>query len=305
MYVKFWIICAGVLIANTTLAETPRAELFLGNLSPTIDNEKDDTILWQPIVDGLSRYQLKLPLSAVKNSLKYNDTAALFYMSQRNDVGVQLQQKPAGKLRATITSDNFGITFTQHHTPSFAFRFGIENDTISTQPTFGSTWRNITGHLRLDSITANFQRDQLYLSWMRTELADDEKSETLYGVSIANNEVQAQLGTRWFDLFPNSDFVGEIGYESEQLLFAAQLEHNFGLSDWSIGATVNSTTRQASIIFGIKFDVGKKAEVFTSTPKILQSSENNSLKALRRSSLSSLWRKNVQITQKPFLKQHK
>jgi hypothetical protein len=123
--------------------------------------------------------------------------------------------------------------------------------------------------------------------------------------ALTLNKVQAQLGTRWFDLFPNSDFVDEIGYESEQLLFAAQLEHNFGLSDWSIGATVNSTTRQASIIFGIKFDVGKKAEVFTSTPKILQSSENNSLKALRRSSLSSLWRKNVQITQKPFLKEHK
>jgi hypothetical protein len=91
--------------------------------------------------------------------------------------------------------------------------------------------------------------------------------------ALTLNKVQAQLGTRWFDLFPNSDFAGEIGYEREQLLFAAQLEHNFGLSDWSIGATVNSTTRQASIIFGIKFDVGKKAEVFTSTPKILQSSE--------------------------------
>ncbi|MGB1915448.1 MAG: hypothetical protein ACPHL3_05710 [Paracoccaceae bacterium] len=66
MSARFWIICAGALSANIVHAEAPSAELFLGDTSPS------DRLIWQPSLKGLTRYQLQLPESGIKDALKYN-----------------------------------------------------------------------------------------------------------------------------------------------------------------------------------------------------------------------------------------
>ena len=57
MSARVWILCAGALSANITHAESPRAEIFLGNATDA------DALIWQPAPDGLARYQLQLPQS--------------------------------------------------------------------------------------------------------------------------------------------------------------------------------------------------------------------------------------------------
>ena len=57
MSARFWILCAGALSANIALAESPRAELFLGNATDA------GALIWQPAIDGLARYKFQLPRS--------------------------------------------------------------------------------------------------------------------------------------------------------------------------------------------------------------------------------------------------
>ena len=77
-------------MASIVCADTPSAKLFLGNTSSHKEVSTGEAIIWRPAVDGLTRYQLRLPRSGVRDALKYQDSSALFYMSKTSDLGLQL-----------------------------------------------------------------------------------------------------------------------------------------------------------------------------------------------------------------------
>ena len=70
MFARIWIVCAGTLLASTVYADIPSAKLFLGNTSPPREVGTGEEIIWRPAIDGLARYELRLPRSGVRDALK-------------------------------------------------------------------------------------------------------------------------------------------------------------------------------------------------------------------------------------------
>ena len=100
-------------MASIVCADTPSAKLFLGNTSSHKEVSTGEAIIWRPAVDGLTRYQLRLPRSGVRDALKYQDSSALFYMSQTSDLGLQLVRDQAGEIRISVTPEHSRAKYTR------------------------------------------------------------------------------------------------------------------------------------------------------------------------------------------------
>ena len=96
MSARIWIIYFTVWAAGAAIADTPSSQIFLGDFTAASGYDSGEIILWKPEVEGLTRYQLSLPKSGVANALKYRDRAALFYMSDQSDLGIDVVHKERG-----------------------------------------------------------------------------------------------------------------------------------------------------------------------------------------------------------------
>ena len=289
MSARFWIICAGVLIANTSLAETPRAQLFLG------DAASGDRLIWQPAHNGLTRYQLQLPQSGVEDAQKYQDTAALFYLSQKSDLGLQLTEEQEGHFKFILTPEETKALYTQSLTPALSYHLGLQVEGIGNGAHLGASWRTVTGHTKLDEVTAAVEGSDVTLSWARSDLSDDERSERLYSISSNSGDLQARFGTRWFDLFQSTDVLSEIGIDNEALVIGAQLERSLGSTNGFVGAMGDLSTGNIDLALGLRYALGQKAEINATTDAGLASQNVQSLKSLRRAALPSHWRNSVHL----------
>ena len=177
MSARVWILCAGALSANITHAEAASAEIFLG------DAASEDGLVWQPAFNGLARYQLQLPQSGVEDAQKYQDTAALFYLSQKSDLGLQFAEERENDLSFTLTPEYSKVIYTQSLTPALSYHLGLQVEGKESGAHLGASWRTVTGHTQLDEITATLEGSDVTLSWARSKLADHERSERLYSIS--------------------------------------------------------------------------------------------------------------------------
>ena len=289
MSARFWIICAGALHANITHAEAPSAEIFLS------DATSEDRLIWQPALNGLTRYQLQLPQSGIKDAQKYKDTSALFYLSQKSDLGLQLVQEQEGHLNFTLTPDEAKAIYTQPLTPALSYHLGLTVDAERNKAQLGASWRTVTGHTQLDEITATLEESDVSLSWARSDLSDDEHSERLYSISSNSGDLQARFGTRWFDLFQRTDLLSEVGVDRDALVIGAQLERGLGSANGFIGAISNLSTGNMDLTLGLKYVLGQTAEINTTTNTGLVSQNIQSLKSLRRAALPSHWRNYIHL----------
>jgi len=289
MSARFWIICAGALSANIVHAEAPRAELFLGDTTPS------DTLIWQPSLNGLMRYQLQLPESGIKDAQKYKDTSALFYLSQKNDLGLQLVEEQEGHLNFTLTPDEAKAIYTQPLTPALSYHLGLTVDAERNKAQLGASWRTVTGHTQLDEITATLEESDVSLSWARSELSNDEHSERLYSISSNSGNLQARFGARWFDLFQGTDVLSEVGVDRDALVIGAQLERGLGSANGFIGAMSNLSNGNVDLTLGVRYALGQSAVIDATTNTGLVSQNIQSLKYLRSAALPSHWRNYVHL----------
>lgn len=289
MFARVWILCAGVLSANIAYAEAPREELFLGHAADT------DKLMWQPTFNGLTRYQLQLPQSGVEEAQKYQDTAALFYLSQKRDLGLQLVEAQKGHLKFTLTPDETKAIYTQSLTPAFSYHLGVKIALEENETHLGASWRTVTGHTQLDEVTAALKGSDVTLTWARSNLSDDERSERLYSISHESGDLQARFGTRWFDLLQGTDILSEIGIDNDVMLIGAQLERSLGSANGFVGAMSNLSTGEIDLTLGLRYALGQKAEINATTHTGLASQNVHSLKSLRRATLPSHWRNSVHL----------
>ena len=257
MFARIWIVCAGILLASTVYADIPSAKLFLGNTSPPKEVGTGEAIIWRPAVDGLTRYQLRLPRSGVRDALKYQDSSALFYMSQTSDLGLQLVRDPAGEIRVSVAPEHSSAKYTRSLTDQFSYHLGVEVSSGTARPSLGASWRNVTGHTQLDQTTATLTGSRVDVTWTRTELSSADHLERLYSVSSHAGDFKARFATRWFDFFQSTDMLAEVGVE---------------------------------------YQLGKHTQVSATTQSGLISREVQSLKSLRRAALPSHWRNSVDIS---------
>lgn len=292
MSARFWILCAGALSANITHAESPRTELFLGNATDA------DALIWQPAPDGLARFQFQLPRSGVEDAQKYQDTSALFYLSRKSDLGLQFAEGRENNLKFTLTPEASKVIYTQSLTPALSYHLGLQVEGKESGAHLGASWRTVTGHTQLDEITATLEGSDVTLSWARSKLADHERLERLYSISSNSGDVQARLGTRWFDLFQGTDVLSEVGIDNEALVIGAQLERGVGSANGFVGAMGDLSTGEIDLTLGLRYALGQKAEINATTDIGLASHTIQSLKSLRRAALPSHWRDSVHLEAK-------
>lgn len=294
MCARFWIICAGAIATSAAYAEAP-VRLYLENISLGTEVRTDDAILWRPVVDGISRYQLRLPESSVEDAIKFEDTSALFYMSQKNDPGLQLVRQHTGNVNITITPDHTITTYTHSLTPALSYYVGAQVETENIRQLFGASWRTITGYTQLDQLNAGFDRNVVNFSWTRSELSSDEHSERLYSISSDAGNLQASYGKRWFDLFRRTDVLAEIGIDEASLVIGTQLEHNLGSAVGFVGAVGNLSSGKTNLIMGMRYALRERTEIKATTNTELASDNVQSLKSLRGAALPSHWRRSVHL----------
>ena len=289
MSVRFWILCAGALSANITHAEAPSAEIFLGD-APALDR-----LTWQPALDGLARYQLQLPHSGVEDAQKYRDTSALFYLSQKSDLGLQLAEKRENNLKFTLTPEDSKVIYTQSLTPALSYHLGLQVEGTGSGAHLGASWRTVTGHTQLDEVAGTVEGSDVTLTWARSNLSNDERSERLYSISSNSGDLKASFGTRWFDLLQGMDVLSEVGIDNEALVIGAQLERSLGSASGFVGAMGDLSTGNIDLTLGLRYALGQKVEIHTTTHTGLASQNVQSLKSLRRAALPRHWRNTVHL----------
>jgi hypothetical protein len=188
-------------MASTVYADTPSAKLFLGNISPPKEVGTGEAIIWRPAVDGLTRYQLRLPRSGVRDALKYQDSSALFYMSKTSDLGLQLLREQAGEIHVSVAPEHSSAKYIRSLTHELSYHLGVEFSSETARLSLGASWRKVTGHTQLDQTTATRTGNRVNVSWTRTKLSSADHLERLYSVSSEAGDFKARFGTRWFDFF--------------------------------------------------------------------------------------------------------
>jgi len=298
MFARIWIVSAGTLLASTVYADIPSAKLCLGNTSPPKEVGTGEAIIWRPAIDGLMRYQLRLPRSGVRDALKYQDSSALFYMSQTSDLGLQLVRDQIGEMNISLVPEHSRMKFThtQSLTHQLSFHLGVEVDSETAGPAFGVSWRNVTNHIQLDQSTAALTGNRVKVTWTRTKLSSTDHLERLYSVSSHAGDFKASFGTRWFDFFQSTDMLAEVGFDDDAFVIGAQLERGIGSAAVFLGAVSNLSSGTTDFSLGVEYQLGKHATVGATTQTGLISHEAQSLKWLRRAALPSHWRESVKLS---------
>lgn len=292
MFYKVCIIFAGALFAIMIQAKTYAAELILSD-----DATIEGTLLWQPVSEGLTRYQLSLPQRGISDAIKYQDTSALYYLSQRSDAGFQLAARQDDRIDLLFTSDHTSATYIQSLTPALAYHLGINfyTDSRRNEALIGASWRTVTGHTRLDQITTALHGREIIFSWARSELSNNERAERLYFISNNAGDLQAFYGVRWFDLFNSTDLLSEVGIDDDALVIGVQFERGLGSANGFIGAVSNLDSDDIHLTMGARYTFGTRAKVHATTNIGLTSRNVQSLKALRNAALPSHWRNSVSL----------
>ena len=283
-------------MASIVCADTPAAKLFLGNTSSHKEVSTGEAIIWRPAVDGLTRYQLRLPRSGVRDALKYQDSSALFYMSQTSDLGLQLVRDQAGEIRVSVAPEHSSAKYTRSLTDQFSYHLGVEVSSGTARPSLGASWRNVTGHTQLDQTTATLTGSRVDVTWTRTELSSADHLERLYSVSSHAGDFKARFGTRWFDFFQSADILAEVGVDGDAFVIGAQIEREIGSAAVFFGAVSNLASGNTDFSLGVEYYFRKHTKVGATTQTGLISREVQSLKSLRRAALPSHWRNSVDIS---------
>ena len=283
-------------MASIVCADTPSAKLFLGNTSSHKEVSTGEAIIWRPAVDGLTRYQLRLPRSGVRDALKYQDSSALFYMSQTSDLGLQLVRDQAGDIRVSVAPEHYWAKYTRSLTDQLSYHLGVEVSSETARPSLGASWRNVTSNTQLDQTTATLTGSRVDVTWTRTKLSSADHLERLYSVSSYAGDFKARFATRWFDFFQSTDMLAEVGVDDDAFVIGAQLERGTGSAAVFLGAISNLSSGNTDFSFGVEYQLGKHTQVSATTQSGLISREVQSLKSLRRAALPRHWRESVDLS---------
>ena len=126
-----------------------------------------------------------------------------------------------------------------------SYHLGLQVEGKGSGAHLGASWRTVTGHTQLDEITATLEGSDFNLTWARSNLSEDERSERLYSISSNSGDLQARFGTRWFDLLQGTDVLSEVGIDNEALVIGAQLERNLGSATGFVGAMGDLSTGES------------------------------------------------------------
>jgi len=295
MFARVWIITASAWAASAALADPPKTQIVLNDLTSASPNTASDKIVWKPEAGGLTRYELNIPLDGVERALKYHDTSELFYMSQKKDVGIGLTKQQNGTFSFSISPQSSTATFSKSWSPEISYHLGVDIESNEVAPSLGGSLRHVTGHTQLDQVTLSVSAQRTKGAWARARLSWDEKSETLYRVSITDGNLGASFGMRWFDLFRETDVLAKVALEQGSIQIGGQIERQFNHVNGFLGLASDLKSRETGVVLGIQYKLGNLEISNSKWSSEFFSTKAPSLSSVRHLKLASQWRNDIQI----------
>ena len=282
-----------LLFANIGLAESVDSLILTDTANTTGEANYSDSIIWEPRVNGLSRFSLTLPHDGVKDAIRYEDTSSLFYTSLKNDQGLKVIEPERSGISLNMTTNDFLLGYEGNFTPQLSYLIGANVDDSDLGPQINFKYRAVSGPLSLDRYNASLNEDSASVIWSRTGLINDEDAELLRSLGVGTDGLVAGLGMRKFEFIGNNDAAADLQLRGDELTFSKQIERYFGKGFGFLGLSTNIITGKIKIQLGLRISLEETANLHFS--KLLPS-ENfvaPSLKGLRRKALPALWRSSV------------
>jgi hypothetical protein len=287
-----------LLFANVGLAESA-VSLRLGDTANTNgEANSSDPIIWEPRVNGLSRFSLTLPHDGIKDAIRYEDTSSLFYTSLKNDEGLKVIGPERSRITLNMTPNDFLLGFEGNFTPQFSYIVGTNIDDTDLGPQINLKYRAISGPLSLDRYNASFNEDNAGVIWSRTGLINDEDAELLRSLGVGTNGLIAGLGMRKFEVLGSNDAAADLQLRNHELTFSTQIERYIGKGFGYLGLATNVITGKIKIQLGLRISLEETVNLHFSKKSPSENLVAPSLKGLRRKTLPALWRSNVTISGK-------
>ena len=303
-------LCWLLLLLLPTFGLSDTAIRSLGQSKDTM-SPSANVYTWRPTSGGLARFEFLFPETALHQSIKYNDTNALFYMSKLNDEGIspdanrQLKVKIAyGNLRSQLEA-----SFPVSHTTDLNLGLSYLENEIDPYVGVKHSYYNET--LSISSISAAIENDSLSVNLETFTLSELNNFEYFYGLNLSydtSSNISAYAGLRKFDFMNTFDLSGEVlvAQQSQDLRLKLQMpqdKYDPYISCWNIfHATGPNCGLGVSISLNPKLQIiAENNQPSASSAYYNKARKHITLKAMRQRSLSNIWRINVhRLTPKPF-----
>ena len=290
--------CALFLVFNLLFANVGLAEgldsLRLGDTAnKNGEANSSNPVIWEPRVNGLSRFSLTLPHDGIQDALRYDDTSSLFYTSLTHDKGLKVTGPGRSGITLNMNPNEFLLGYEGNFTPQFSYIVGAKIDESDLLPQVNLKYRAVSGPLSLDRYNASFNDDNAGVIWSRTSLIDDGNAEMLRSLGVATDGIIASLGMRKFEVLGSNDAAADLQLRSNKLTLSAQIERYLGKGFGYVGLSTDVITGTIKIQLGLRISLDKTVNLDLSTLSPSEQLMAPSLKGLRRKALSGLWRSGV------------
>lgn len=258
---------------------------------------------WEPLLDGVSRFDFKIPTAAFKNAQRYGDTNALYYMSEISDDGFRIRSREKFALELSFDPETpyLQLSFPYSSNISLYTKSGLNSAKNSHY--IGASYRfpNANGK-GLSYTTLSTDLSTLRLEFDRSILSENDTYETFYRIGLtSDSDVSGDfsVGRRWFDFFESQDVLFESTLEKTSSKLFAGLELNYKKVDFSYGFQFQKTQGRPKTEFVVAASIlitdKERVKMIVSTTQIPVRNQgviirNDILHGFRKSNLPTLWR---------------
>jgi len=265
-----------------------RPKLNLSDLSSGADHR---VTVWKPNLVGLSRNEFRLPARGIADAIKYGDTSALYYLSDKRDTGLSLGQREGASLQIQLGSEISSVNYTVPI--SAATDFALVGE-FGAQARLGVnlSYKFVGPKLNLNVITASLTEDKISTRIEGVRLTPDEQGENFWSVDSQSGGGYS-IGRRWFGVVRDFDTALTLGYADARayLQGAVEFENNLGGNFLGIRAAEKGS---AEILFGISMKFEKSGRALNrSIYDIYSPSGTLTLKFIADSQLPRFWQTSV------------
>ena len=202
-------------------------ETFHKKSSLTLKENGD--VSWTPSARGLSKYSLILPKDGVAEALRFNDTAALFYLSDIKEHEFTVVEDLGQFIDLTLTPTSNSIEL-RWPVSRRAFSGIKATDRSGLNAYFtGNVITSTTAH-SIHQVGVELG-EEIEIEVTGTKLNLGESSEQFYQVtasSLDDQRYSVSYGQRYWQAVGDLDAAWVIGSDADDLFAVFQLEKNFG-----------------------------------------------------------------------------
>ena len=234
------------------------AQMALSRKEPSLSLKENGDVSWTPSVKGVSKYTFHLPQYGVAEALRFDDTAALFYLSDIKEHKFTAVEDLGPFIDITLTpkSNSFELRWPVSQL-AFAGIKITDRDRLNA---------SLTGSMITSSTTHSIYQlglelgEEIDIEVSGTKLNLGETSEQFYLVTASSLDEQKysmSYGQRYWQAIGDLDAAWTIGSNAGDPFAMFQLEKDFGTGSAFLRlSTASNSSPEFKIGLEINFDVG-------------------------------------------------